>query len=516
MQGLALRFYVDIKSLLVTGLIAAFAGCSTLPRAVEREPSYAISQAQSTGLSQLFAEEIVEHGSKSGFLPLIAGRDAYNARIALIGLAENTLDLQYYLWAGDLTGRAMLYEVLAAAERGVRVRLLLDDIHTDDGLSFAAVDAHPKIEVRVFNPFGWRGPRLLSWLVDGARLNRRMHNKTLIADNTLSVTGGRNIGDHYFAIDPHSNFRDLDLLAVGPATHAISLSFDDYWNSEWAYPIDAVDGEAGDVDPQNVLKLLDAWIVSQAHFPFMRKPEPGQLRNLLDGFRKDLKWGNAQVLYDSPKKIAAEDSSGVAAFVFDSSHRVDEELLMEVSYLIPGDRGVQQLRELVERGVSVKVLTNSLATNDITAAHSGYLNYRKALLRAGVEIHELRPDAAAEQERRTLLASRSLAHLHTKAFVYDRNRVFVGSLNIDPRSISLNTEMGILVESPALAAEIRRLIEEGMQPENSYELFFTEEGVLWYVEGPEQEQMLGVDPDTGAWERFLARILSWLPIENQL
>lgn len=503
------------KQGIVLLIVMLLAACSTLPRAVEREPSTSIED-DSTLLARMFALDAP--AGHSAFAPVVSGADAYELRAAMAGLAERTLDLQYYIWGNDLAGRAMLREVLTAAERGVRIRLLIDDIHTGDtGLKFAAVDAHPHVEVRVFNPFGWRNSRFMDWLLDFRRLNHRMHNKLMIADNALAITGGRNIGNHYFAIDSEMNFRDLDLLVAGPAVGEMSKSFDDYWNSEWAYPVRKLErSDEVSADGETMIAMLDAWIAAQPPFPYRLDGPPGDLRERLVAFRDRFYFGPARVVSDSPDKVEGGGESDVADHVFANKRHVDRELMMEVSYVIPGKSGMALLRQLVDDGVNVRILTNSLATNDIIPAHSGYMNYRRKMLEAGVELHELRPDAYAEQAQQLALAPKSIATLHTKAIVFDRRTVFVGTLNIDPRSIAINTENGLIIESPALAEHIAGLIEEGMKPENSYRLLLVDGKVRWRQETDDGNELYTTDPETSRWTRFLARLLSLLPIEGHL
>lgn len=508
--GVCKRLFLVVAMILLTG-------CSTLPQAVEREASYALTNPGVTLLGRMFAEAAIDEVN-SGFVPLVSGTDAYEVRAAMAGLAEHTLDLQTYIWGDDLAGRAMLREVLAAAERGVRVRLLIDDHHTaDSGVTFAAVNAHPHIEVRLFNPFGWRKNRYMDWLLDFRRINHRMHNKLMIADNVLAITGGRNIGDHYFAVDTETNFRDLDLLLAGPAVSRMSTAFDDYWNSEWAYPVDALDSAAGaSGDGAAMIAILDAWFATQPEFPYRIDGPPEGLQKRLEKFREEFFYGPVHVVTDSPQKIKGNGDSDVADRVLAFKRNVEEELLMEVSYVIPGKSGLALLGELVENGVRVRILTNSLATNDIVPAHSGYLKYRRRMLAAGIELHELRPDAYAEQARQNALAPRSIATLHTKAIIYDRRKVFIGTLNMDPRSIYLNTENGLFIESPALAEHIAALIEEGMRPENSFELQLVDGKVRWRLVTEDGEVIFTADPETSRWTRFLAGLLALLPIEGHL
>lgn len=508
-----------IRWLPLLGAALMCCSCSMLPANVEREPSFALANPRVTSLGEAFAKDIAAHPGESGFLPVLAGANAYLLRAAMAGLAERTLDLQYYLWADDTSGRMMLGDVLRAADRGVRVRLLLDDIHTDGEIvTFAQVDAHPNIEVRLFNPFGRRSARVADWLLDGARLNHRMHNKAMIADNAVAIAGGRNIGNHYFAIDEVSNFRDLDLLAIGPIVQDLSSMFDLYWNSEWSYPLTAIEGEEHSAhDAVELGARLDRWM-RVATMPFTLDHDAHAMRARLFTAREKLSWGQGEAVFDSPARVDGTDKAvrGVADVLFDTVDGVRRELLIETAYFVPGERGVARLGGLVERGVDVTVLTNSLATNDVLAAHAGYMDYREALLDAGVKLHELRPDAHAQQQQLSVLASESESTLHTKALVYDRRAVFVGSFNYDPRSLVINMEMGVLVHSRELAATIAATIREGLEPANSYQLALHDGEIRWQTVIDGEAVCLDNEPETGWWERFLANLLSLMPIDDQL
>ncbi len=493
------------------------AACASLPPNTAREPSYALANPENTALGQAFLPLLVAHPGESGFVPVVAGANAYLLRAAMAGLAGHTLDLQYYIWEDDLTGRLMLRDVMRAAERGVRVRLLLDDVHTEgETVVFSLVDAHPLIEVRLFNPFAHRDARMLGWLLEGARLNHRMHNKVMIADNAVAITGGRNIGDHYFAVDEQSNFRDLDLLAVGPVVQDLSSMFDLYWNSGWSYPVSTVDpNRYTEADARRLAAGLDG--TAQRRTPFPLDPDTGAMRDRLLSWRDNFSWGRARVIFDDPDRPGdAIEGDGVAESLFDTMNGASRELLIETAYFIPTTRGVERLAALVGRGVDVAVLTNSLATNDVLAAHAGYMDYREDLLRAGVRLHELRPDAIAIEQHLTPLASGSKAALHTKALVHDRRTVFVGSFNLDPRSLVINTEMGVLVESAELAGEIAGMIRTGLDPANSYRLVLHDGEIRWRLATEEDVAFLDTEPETSWWDRFLVNLISLLPIDDQL
>jgi len=503
---------------LTAGLLLLAVACRSLPVNVEREASFAFAQPEETALGRLFLADANEHSGESGFVPVTAGTDAFLLRSAFAGLAERTLDLQYYIWADDLTGRMLLRNVLKAAERGVRVRVLLDDIHAaGNANTFAIVDAHQRIEVRLFNPFANRDVRAVEFVANGAQLNRRMHNKVMVPDNALAITGGRNIGDHYFDVDAALNFRDLDLLATGPIVQDLSGMFDAYWNSQWAYPIVAVTGKRHTPeDVRELIEFLDRWISEQPELPYTLDADARGMQERIDSYQDSFLWGEARAVFDSPDKVNGEAGPHVAEVLFDSVDGTTRELLIETAYLIPGKSGIAIFESLGERGIDIRVLTNSLATNDIVAAHAHYAKYRAALLRAGVDLRELRPDAASEQQRMTVLAADSIATLHTKALVYDRRQVFVGSFNLDPRSLLINTEMGVLVRNRELAGQIAVMILEGMRPVNSYQLVLRDGEVHWKVSTPDGVKYLDADPQTSWWRRFVAKMIALLPVTEQL
>lgn len=499
--------------------LCLLSACQSLPANPEREPSYALLSNIESPLGKMFVAPAAAGGhAASGFLPVTAGTQAFLLRSAFAGLSEHTLDLQYYIWEDDITGRMLLRDVLGAADRGVRVRLLIDDVHTKgDTDTFGIVDAHPLVEVRLFNPFAHRELRAMDFVTRGAQLNHRMHNKVIVADNALAITGGRNIGDHYFAVDESMNFRDLDLLATGPVVRDLSKMFDTYWNSEWSYPIAALDNTQYTAAQADGLKaFLDEWIASQAELPFALDADNEAMTTRLRAVQDELAWGPAQLVYDMPDKVTGESGPRVAEFLFDSFNGASHELLIETAYLIPGDSGVAILESLVQRGIDIKLLTNSLATNDILPAHAAYSKYREALLRAGVDLYELRPDALADRQDKGLLATASRATLHTKVLVYDRSTVFVGSFNLDPRSLLINTEMGVLVENEELANEIAQLLLRGMEPANSYRLRLRDGDLRWRLESAQGVEMLDTEPATSWWSRFLVNVLGWLPIDGQL
>jgi putative cardiolipin synthase len=323
-------------------------------------------------------------------------------------------------------------------DRGVHVRLLLDDIHTGGrDFNIASLDAHPNIEVRLFNPFSSRGWIHFEFIVNLTRLNHRMHNKVFLMDGAFAVMGGRNIGDHYFGASPAQNFRDLDLFVAGPAAHAIRESFNLYWSSAWSVPIRKVAKRLPTAaQASEKRRWLDNRVAAyRKDFPYPVDRTLSEIYARLEEVRDRLVWADAEVVYDDPtKKVGNRGHQAIAARLAEIVAQTRHEILLEAAYYIPGDRGIQRLRSVRDRGIRVRVLTNSMATNDMAPAYAGYRRYRKVLLENGVELYELRPDLGTQRDFWSLVASDSTAILHSKVAVCDRKVAFVGSFNFDPRS----------------------------------------------------------------------------------
>jgi len=444
------------------------AACASLPSQVQRTPSQAIAQADTAGtpLGESVAVKLAEHPGESLFYPMAAGPDALAARLALARAATRSLDLQYYTFEPDATGTALIGELLAAADRGVRVRLLVDDLHTEghDAL-LAALDSHPRIQVRLFNPFANRGARWMDFVSDFHRLDQRMHNKAMIADNQFAIVGGRNVADAYFAAAPEVDFSDLDLLAAGPVVPLVSAVFDDYWNSESAYPAAALVKLAADAQGEDELAKVRKRLAIEG-----RKARTSPyVQELLDsglavGIRRGhlpVFSGRATVIADPPDKVlqpVQDNPTHAIAKLARLMQGAQHDLALVSPYFVPDKRGVAWLQAIAARGVKVRILTNSFGATDVSAVHAGYAPRRKALLAAGIELYELKPSAYAELDGRgpRRMFSSSRASLHAKSYMVDQHLLFVGSLNLDPRSARLNTEMGIVLDSPALCAAMAR------------------------------------------------------------
>ena len=497
-------------------------GCATtLPTDVERPPSTAFADYETTPTGQLFEEATLQHPGKSGFTLIRKGRPAFTGRIAMTAMAERTMDLQYYIWEHDTTGRIFALRLVEAADRGVRVRALLDD-NTIEGRDspIAAIDAHPNIEIRIFNPFAHRGSRIFGFLTDFDRVNHRMHNKLAVVDNALAIVGGRNIGNHYFGVQTDANFRDLDIATAGPIVRELSNVFDRFWNGDWSYPVSAlVDRAYTEADLRETVATLRE-MISKEQYPYPLDEDVQSLREQLKEIRDNFIWAPGKVVWDDPSII---EEGKERAVMHEALHRkvqtLQKELLIESAYFVVRKRGIEAVKKMVEKGLRVRILTNSLASNDVVAAHGGYASGRKQLIENGAEIYELRPDAVSGtvKEKSLFIGGESKAALHTKAIVFDRESVFVGSYNLDPRAAEINTEMGLYVESPELAGQVVAYMDEGVLPENSYRVQLDEDGnLVWITEKDGQEVRYTMEPESTFWQRFVAGFVQMLGIEDQL
>jgi putative cardiolipin synthase len=497
--------------------IALQAGCSGLPSLAGRTASTALTDTASTPLGLAVAPLVAAHPGQSGVYALAEGRDAFAARAVLAHAAKRSLDVQYYIWRNDITGVLLFDALRAAADRGVRVRLLLDDNNTS-GLdaTLALLDAHPNIEVRLFNPFAMRRARLLGYLTDFARLNRRMHNKSFTADGQATIIGGRNIGDEYFGAAGEVLFSDLDVLAVGPVVQAVSNDFDRYWNSQSAYPLNLI-VQATDPDSAAAVKREAAAIAqappARAYRVAMR--ESTFFAELVTR-RLPLEWAATLLVSDNPAKALdqAAPASRVGPQLRQMIGEPARELDLVSAYFVPGQNGTEAFSSLARRGVAVRILTNSLEATDVAAVHAGYAKWRKPLLAAGVKLYELRRSwPQDDRQRRAGPLGSSASSLHAKTFSVDGERVFIGSFNFDPRSARLNTEMGFVIDSPAMARQLANSLKSGIA-ERAYEVRLAPDGALYWIE---RKQGVAIrhdtEPGAGFWRRMGVRLLSWLPID---
>ncbi|WP_156956453.1 phospholipase D family protein [Stenoxybacter acetivorans] len=487
-----------------------------------------------------------EHQDLSGVYLLDDAREAFAARVALIDAAEHSLDVQYYIWRNDTSGQLLLSELAAAARRGVRVRLLLDDNNTvgmDNILTVMNREAN--VHIRLFNPFKNRRWRALGYLTDFSRLNRRMHNKSLTADNQVSIVGGRNIGDEYFDIGSGTLFVDLDILAIGKVVDTISADFDRYWNSAAAVDFSSI------VSPKFDLKQAAAPIFSRRHFNQIRAKSYAMTLSREDFLKKLLsgslpyQWATVHLVSDSPNKATpsrsspklprfspldfaqewkqkreqkqADQEESIFQHLAHTLRRPLEAVLLVTPYFVPTAAGVAALCHLRQLGVEISVLTNSLSATDVPAVHSGYARYRKALLQGGIALYELKNQHLIKGRRDRGVVGSSSSSLHAKTFTVDNERLFVGSLNLDPRSASLNTEMGLVIELPVLTQNVDETIKKTL-PEQTYQVQLNENQQLqWLSEDSSGEMIIQYKEPQTTWRRRLwVKILSYLPIERLL
>ena len=504
-------------SLILPALLLA-AGCASLPPAPAKSPSMAFDRPQSTVSGALVADAAAAHPGSSGFALVRSGRDALTVRLLVTELAEESLDLQYYIYKGDTSGRLLTEHLLRAADRGVRVRLLVDDnnLAGRDPI-VAALDAHPHIEVRIFNPFAHRRSHGLDFAVDFSRVNHRMHNKIFVSDGAVAVVGGRNIGDDYFGLSPEANFRDLDVATAGPIVREIAAGFDGFWNSDWAYPVAAlVERQATPADLEKLRTALRAALEVDPG-PWPLDHDIADLRAPLDELVSRLVWAPGQVVADDPSTLTRGERGSVAVALVEQMAAAEREILIESAYFVQRKPGVEAARRVCDSGIRIRVLTNSLASNDVAPAHAGYEKNRKRLLEAGVELHELRPDAVTVARQVAPEAAGAITALHTKAVVLDRETVFIGSFNLDPRSAELNTEVALLISSSELAAQVAAFMDEGVAVDSSYRIVLGNDGdVIWISEAGGAERRWKHEPETSCWQRFVADVVKLFPIQSQL
>jgi putative cardiolipin synthase len=509
-----------VSTLFSAALFAAFllGGCAELPSLDGRTPSLTLTDTAQTKLAQAVLPLAAQHPGVSGIYALSDGRDAFAARALLAAAAERTLDVQYYIWHKDITGTLLFDSLRQAAERGVRVRLLLDDNNTaelDDTLALLA--RQPNLEIRLFNPFALRSPRALGFLTDFSRLNRRMHNKSFTADNQATIVGGRNVGDEYFGAAGDVLFADLDVLVIGPVVGAVSHDFDRYWNSPSAYPATLLikppkTGDASDIAAEAAriddTSAAEEYVRAMRTSPFVQQLIERQL---------PFEWAPTRLVSDDPAKVLdkARPGSGVAANLKNLLGVPNKELDLVSPYFVPGKSGTQAFAELAKEGVNVRILTNALEATDVAAVHAGYAKWRKPLLEAGVTLYESRRSWDENDAReKTGRFGSSASSLHAKTFAVDDQRIFVGSFNFDPRSIDLNTEMGLVIDSPVLAGKLGQAMRSTI-PQRAYQVLLGSDGALYWIARDANGGITRYDtePGTSVWQRMGVSILSVLPID---
>ncbi|SAL65568.1 phospholipase D/transphosphatidylase [Caballeronia cordobensis] len=537
------RFRAAVRNVAIVMMMAALAACAERPPATafDRPSSQALSTNEATPLAAALAPLEQQHPDESAVRLLRTGTDALQARVALARAATKTLDMQYYIAEEDNTGKLLLGAALHAADRGVRVRMLVDDLNFKDiDRIMAALNSHDKIEIRVFNPFG-SAQRSLSERTQNVFTNlshftRRMHNKAMIADNQIAIVGGRNLGDEYFSASPTLQFRDLDVFAAGPVTHKISASFDDYWNSSLAYPLRGLNKQK--FDPSELDKTRDDL---RAHWrkqadPLNAKPlNATPLAQQIARGEMGLVWAPTEFWVDSPSKIerpSDDYKSPPMTRLVDLLKDAQREFLIISPYFVPHDAGVKALGDLTKRGVQIAVLTNSLAATDAVAVQAGYAPYRVPMLKNGVELYEFKPIQAEGEAspRAGLFGSQSRASLHAKAYVIDRSILVIGSMNLDPRSSKLNTELALVIHDKAIASEAAGLFADAISPKVSWRVQLASaavdeemrrtgaprSGLVWTAEENGSLVTWNFDPEAGFYRNLMTGIFTLLPVDKQL
>lgn len=520
---LLLRFYTwffnSARLLCLGAVLASLWGCASAPdrSQVQQQLSKPAPDVGPLADAEKALRQRAGAGSgDTGVHLLSEGTEAFASRLALVANATQTLDVQYYLFHQDDTGNILSWALWRAAERGVRVRLLLDDMEKrprDFPLTY--LDAHPNIEVRMYNPFYWRGARAWQMATDFGRLNHRMHNKSLTADNIATIVGGRNVGDEYFAANQVVNFGDMDALLFGPAVIEVSNQFDDYWNSDLVYPLAVLnqegnsteDKQRADASVETALSRLESSAYSDAlaEAEIDEKIKNGSLPMI---------WAPVKIWSDTPDLAAmdAKDSGDglVINRLLQMFSSAETELFLISPYFVPRDKGTELLTRKAEEGLSVTVITNALAATDVVAVHSGYAKKRDDLLQAGVNVYEVKARPNVDPKAWSISSSSSL---HAKTFVIDKRWVFVGSFNLDPRSAWLNSEMGVLIDSPELAQRVLQGVDSLLQ-NIAYQVTWQDDDIVWL--DTYSGETYDSEPNASWWRRAMASVLKLMPVESQL
>ncbi len=517
--------------LILTAMLSGAACTSLAKEGLSGRTVSNVLPATDTPLGRLNQALMAAHGSKSGFKMVSVGVQGLVARIDMIDAAQRTLDVQSYIFRNDKSGREVVKALIRAADRGVRVRVLVDDGETISGdEKILSLSAHAGLEVRIFNPLVYRGHnrirRAAEFLFDKARVDYRMHDKLMVADNAVGIIGGRNIGDQYFQIDPQSQFGDDDVIVAGPVVPQLSQVFDRFWNDPIAVPAPAID--RGHTNGQ----ALDRYIAELAQSsPAQHTGEDDSLtderpfQDLLSG-KIMLHWAAAKVIYDSPDKKEVEKGKLPGSLIYgaitEQMKETATELLTVTAYFIPSKDELSELKAARERHVRVGVLTNSLKAAPSSEAHSGYMHYRVRLLQEGVELYEVRAllGSARGSGQGQKISRHGNYALHAKLLIFDRRRLFVGSMNVDQRSKHLNTEIGLLIDSPELSAEVITRFDALTGPNNSYRLSLQGNGthprLRWTTREGGTTVNYDTEPADNVWQRLKVRLLTWLPLDREL
>ncbi len=496
-----------------------------LPDNSNKNPSHVIDDGELTSLGMAFKSQLQAHPELSGVYLLKRGLDAFVGRAGLARLAERSIDVQYYMFHQDTVGRLLINELLDAADRGVRVRMLIDDMYGGEADDiWLSLDSHPSFEVRLFNPFVRGHSKNLQFLTRLKTVNHRMHSKTFTVDNQATIVGGRNIGDEYFDADPNLAFSDLDVMAIGPVVPDVSTEFDQYWNSEHAYPVTTLMPDAEIMSLEQLRKDMDAFYAEKQTSAYIDALYNSPFAKALKAHTAEFSFAKAAVIHDSPDKLDKAENwkdglliSQLAPYILNTT----EEYTLVSPYFVPGQRAADALCDLSQNGVKVHILTNSLASNDVSAVHTGYIRHRKQLLRCGVQLYELNEQLKkAESKLFTWLPGLSKSSLHAKTMGFDHKAMFVGSFNFDQRSLFINNEIGILFYQPELAAETADNFDKNVaKVAFRVELVTDEQGresLRWVGQEAGKEVVFEDEPYAGFWQKLAVQVMRILPIDAML
>jgi putative cardiolipin synthase len=495
-------------------LAALLTGCAGLPPQQGRTETHALPPAQDGPIGRAALPMAAQHPGRTGVVVIDDGRVSLGVRLALVREAVRSVDIQTFIWHTDSAGTLLYEEVVRAAERGVRVRLLLDDMNTEgNDPTLALLASRPNVELRLYNPFMSRGSRSMGMLGDFTRLNHRMHNKSFTVDNAVTVVGGRNLADEYFETGAELGLVDLDVIAIGTAVIDVSKEFDLFWNSASAYPAQEILTGVVPLAREALAQQAKAIVDDPAKAGYADvMTHADTVRNLIAGTLTP-EWAPATLVHDDPAKTLSDETATqyqllpklVAAF-----GHPQKSLHLVSPYFVPGEAGTEALAALAERGVKVVVVTNSLAGTDEKSVHIGYAKRRPRLLRAGVQLYELKPEASSILRRASQVGSKAKAGLHAKTYAVDGRAVFVGSFNLDPRSSKLNTEMGLVIESPKLASRLATAVDAAY-PSLAFRVTVDGSGTMTWEDGT--GKTYDTDPQTDWWTRTFVNMGSWFPVD---
>jgi putative cardiolipin synthase len=519
------RPVVSLTITLIGICLLLITGCAGLPKNVNLNPSNAIRDGQETALGMALDKQLVDYQGQSGIFLLNNGLDAFVARALLTRMAERSIDLQYYEFHQDTVGHLLINELLIAADRGVRVRMLIDDMYGSEADDvWTALDAHPNIEVRLFNPFSRSVPKSLQWITRFKDLNHRMHSKSFTVDNQATILGGRNIGDEYFEANPKVAFVDLDVLAIGAVVPEASKAFDQYWNSDNAYPASVLARLATSEQLAELKDKIEQASQEKDTTRYVEALKSSEFARALRQGSARFEWAQARVMYDSPEKKARGEnweSELLIAQLAPYLEKVTDELIIINPYFVPGKKGADALCKLSENGVKVSILTNSLASNDVTAVHAGYARYRKKLLKCGVVLYELNENIRKKPgNTHAWVPGLSKSSLHAKTMALDKKAMFVGSMNLDQRSLNINNEIGILFFNPEVASKRAQFFHENIETV-AFRLALHannngSESIQWHLKEGDKEIVYDSEPHVGFWRKLKVGLIRLLPVESLL